>query len=517
MLLKQTIYIALLTLTAACVVEARAQCATATDALKVADNWLNVIVSREGHWAGTTTPNIRDLTVVERDGLLLGYCAAVAPQGFVFVSPWTDFAPVKAFSWTSDLDPSGPGGLPVLLKDVQARRAQFLIRRFGGLDDTSLQPLRKLTPDSNRDAWSVLLLPAAERQMEQQGLGENGYHVGPLMYGIRWYQSAPFNAQCPHDNCPNDPLGRTRVGCVPLAMAMVMQHFCWPPHWQGELYDWPNTFNHEAIYAGSGYNFENEDGRLWTTAEINAVADLCADAGDAVDANYGCDSTGAHVCAWYDTDVRNAMRTLHYSDGSIDTPECEDRPEYTASDWFNIIRIEIDYNRPVVYRIRSNSGSLSHSVVVDGYGEWSGQCWLHANYGWGINNHTTWYVLDHLDCDRSAAHEDCDLDDEKLVRWIYPKTAIDSSFSGTLGPRTSPTDLHHYIYYDVAIDTTVAEAGAWIQLLPGARLACNSGTVEIRGGTPNTKVFSQDRQMRGIDIGTGGKMLLHPAGQVRIH
>ena len=64
---------------------------------------------------------------------------------------------------------------------------------------------------------------------------------------------------------------------------------------------------------------------------------------------------------------------------------------YTHEGWFDLIRSEIDADRPMLYYIHS------HAVVCDGYRDDDGQLEFHMNYGWN-NSYTTWYVLDNLYC-----------------------------------------------------------------------------------------------------------------------
>ena len=65
---------------------------TPEEARAVAESWLHFIVERDGHWAGALEPAISEFTGLERGGSLLGYFAAVEPQGYVVVSLVKGFA-----------------------------------------------------------------------------------------------------------------------------------------------------------------------------------------------------------------------------------------------------------------------------------------------------------------------------------------------------------------------------------------------------------------------------------------
>ncbi|MGQ9517783.1 MAG: hypothetical protein ACUVT1_10990, partial [Anaerolineae bacterium] len=106
---------------------------TPQEARTVAENWLRFVVERDGQWGGVTNPSIRDFAEFKRGDRLLGYYASIEPQGYIVITSLEDFAPIQAYSTTSDLDPDNEVGMCDLLKDVMDTRLAFLVEAFGGL------------------------------------------------------------------------------------------------------------------------------------------------------------------------------------------------------------------------------------------------------------------------------------------------------------------------------------------------------------------------------------------------
>lgn len=489
------------------------------EAQTVAENWIQFIMERDGHWGGAESPAMGQMTELKRGDVLLGYFAPVQPRGYLVVSSLKNFAPIKAYSTDSDLDPFKEGGMAAMLKDDLEGRAKFLMRVYGGLDDENLKEFDKVTPQTTRLVWSCLLdggsLSANLESIHKDGRGQ----IGPLLE-TSWHQRPPYNDDCPDHGCswPSEGSFNTnaRVGCVPLAVSMIMRYFCWPPYYDWH-YDWPNILN-RYVWDSINLRFNDENGNPVTQAQIDAVADLCRDPGRVMDIEYGCSGTSANMCHWYYDDARDALEDhFFYSNPDWDEPECEYRDDFSFGEWWDMIVWEIDHNRPMLFRARNPDAGFSHVLVIDGYDDTGGQTLVHANYGWD-NAHTTWYTLDDLDCDNSAGFQGgCELSEYALVRWIYPRTAIPNT--GTLGPRNSVTDLHHYVYLDedYCFDLIV-EGGAWVQFLPGTSLACYWDSVAIYGRSPDeTRFYSEGLPTRGMKVAANGEIKLWPGGGMRVH
>lgn len=195
--------------------------------------------------------------------------------------------------------------------------------------------------------------------------------VAPLLGGIKWNQTEPYNNRCPL----YDGTNRSVTGCVATAMAQVMMYYQYPKELKatikayitkskgieipainsGETYDWDNML---PDYSKSGY----------TSAQAAAVAKLMYHCGAAVEMNYG-PSSGANVTPailatyfGYDADL---MQDL--------TRTC-----FSLQQWMTLIDNELKAKRPILYSGKSSDGG--HEFVCDGS---DGKGLYHINWGWG--------------------------------------------------------------------------------------------------------------------------------------
>ena len=74
---------------------------------------------------------------------------------------------------------------------------------------------------------------------------DNSYRIGPLLDSRvrRWHQDSPFNSGCPLLPTSNSRLQRARVGCVPLAVGMIMSFYEWPISHDGTIFNWNHMKN----------------------------------------------------------------------------------------------------------------------------------------------------------------------------------------------------------------------------------------------------------------------------------
>nr|WP_294781547.1 C10 family peptidase [Prevotella sp.] len=195
--------------------------------------------------------------------------------------------------------------------------------------------------------------------------------VAPLLGGIKWNQTKPYNNRCPL----YDGTNRSVTGCVATAMAQVMMYHQYPKELKstieayttkskgikipainsGETYDWDNML---SDYSKSDYS----------SVQADAVAKLMYHCGAAVEMDYG-PSSGANVTPailatyfGYDADL---MQDL--------TRTC-----FTLQQWMTLIDNELKAKRPILYSGQSSDGG--HEFVCDGS---DGKGLYHINWGWG--------------------------------------------------------------------------------------------------------------------------------------
>lgn len=204
--------------------------------------------------------------------------------------------------------------------------------------------------------------------------------VRPLLGGIIWNQSAPYNNLCPTYKNSSNSTVRTVTGCVATAMAQVMAHYRWPLHGTGSHSylcalnkDSTQMVTLSADFSRSTYDWDNilpyYDDNSGEAAET-AVAKLLSDCGISVDMGYG-SSSGAVTRR-----VVGSLGGYFDYDGIM---EWHQRNSYTLASWLQLIDTDLVAERPMVHTGTTVSGG-GHAFVVDGS---RGDGYYHINWGWG--------------------------------------------------------------------------------------------------------------------------------------
>jgi hypothetical protein len=184
----------------------------------------------------------------------------------------------------------------------------------------------------------------------------------------------------------------------------------------------------------------------------------------------------------------------YYAGSSV--PE---RSNYTASGWFNLIKAQLNVNRPMTY------GIPGHAIVCDGWQEVGAVKQYHMNWGWESTSRDTWYTLDEFP----------DPPMEHLLANNFPETAI----GGTIVTGTYVKNPFPYRYLDqdayAGFSTTFA-SGNILQFLHGIRMKAN-GYIRVESTpTENTRLFSRGDQGHGIRL-MGATMELYSSGSVKLY
>ncbi len=195
--------------------------------------------------------------------------------------------------------------------------------------------------------------------------------VDPLVT-TRWDQGNPYNAAC-----PSSFFGGTAVtGCVATAMAQIMKYHNHPP--QGEGYHSYNSSQYGTLSADFGstsYGWGSMSNQ--PSSSSPSIATLMYHCGVSVNMNYSPQSSGAYVI---ESDAQNcsekAMKEYFGYDAS--TVDGVRRQSYSNTQWTNLIRSELEGNRPVLYAGFGNGGG--HAFVCDGV---DNSDLFHFNWGWG--------------------------------------------------------------------------------------------------------------------------------------
>lgn len=202
--------------------------------------------------------------------------------------------------------------------------------------------------------------------------------IRPLLGEIQWNQSMPYNDMCPYDSGAGE---RCPSGCVATALAQIMKYWEWPVNGVGsysytsnygvlsadftKTYQWDKMRDTYTTYYDNDWNIIKE----WTQEEGDAVAQLMADLGVALEMGYAPGGSGSN-----DIMVERAMRN-HFR------YEVENHPRLsmTSSEFVDLLVTELRQSRPVYFSGGSASGS-GHAFVVDGC---NSDGYFHVNWGWG--------------------------------------------------------------------------------------------------------------------------------------
>lgn len=208
--------------------------------------------------------------------------------------------------------------------------------------------------------------------------------VEPLIK-TQWNQAEPYNNMCPMYTDSNGDERRSVTGCVPTALAQIMNYYQWPQHGYGQLtydvaqgdgskreisldfekvhFDWnnmlPSYYNYWYAPNGQEYNKEQAD----------AVANLMFACGVATKVEYTSGQSGA----WYLLDD-----AIQYIDYKVIVQVVRDavNDDY----WTNLLYYYLSRSMPIDYNGRPMSDNPGHAYIVDGYDE---DGLFHLNWGWG--------------------------------------------------------------------------------------------------------------------------------------
>jgi hypothetical protein len=335
-----------------------------------------------GSWGGSSAPAVEDIQVIHHEGVAIAYNAAVSPHGHVIVAIDDAFSPVLLYSVNSSFDPhriQSPNSIESwVIPEIYASLQDIQNAPVGGVRTLAGNPAHLRI----HSAWELYETRASQKSSDLTGTihrsasvdpryNEAPEIVGPLMT-TTWGQGNPYNLLTPGvaGSCSN-----VLTGCVATAFAQLMRYWSWPHHgsgaheyhWNGELLS--TTFDHPYDWS----DMSDQVTILSPQAQKDAVALLMSDLGIATEMDYGCSSSGTGA---YADDILG-----HYFRYKDDMQRVS-RGNYRASEWFALIKAELDSDPPrlVVFSIFTTDGG-GHETVIDGY-QTGPTDKVHINFGW---------------------------------------------------------------------------------------------------------------------------------------
>jgi len=468
--------------------EVQAQIVTTEEALTVANNWINLVTHKRGSWGGSPSAAVREIKPLKRGDRLLGFFCQVDPQGYIVLSQLKELSPVTDFSYENNLDPDNDEGMVDLIKDCIERNLKAIEKQAGPIEKATTEQLQSIIQTPHRESWDKML---TEPGIFEESLDSieplANYQQGEELLTSRWHQFYPFNMWCP---TPPEGSGCTEtnctVGCVGLSACEIMRHWNWPPYGTVAPYN-------------TQYAWWYMPDKAYSTSPISekvAVAELCSEVADAILSDY-CIGDGCATSSNF-TRVKNAIESyFRYATAS---PELF-RVNYTNETWFNLIKAQLNVNRPVQY---SYPG---HAIVADGWMEvYPGpQRYLHLCYGFVNEANTDWHLLEAI----PGGGETTDV----IMINIYPAPALGATLSGVYAVPSFP---YRYFDRDCISSYAIFQAGHKLQFLPNITVR-STGTIKFQGSsTSENRLFTRGDTSNGIRLNNGG-ISLYSNGNLKLY
>lgn len=477
-----------------------------------AENYVRIIVARDGAWGDSDTPRILAVQPFGQGGRELGYFFPVEPVGHIIVSRFEEIPPILAYSTRSNADPSSEGGMMGFFKDRLERTMTLIEGRLGRPVDPA-EDLAPVLTKNYRSAWGALTGPGfdASTYHEDRRTRSTGmdYQEGDTMIRTEWHQRVPYNRDCPNMGCDwsyGEFDSTAVVGCVATAGSQILKYWGWPPEGVGgdyaDAYDYANMLPRYWV-DGAGW-FNDDGGDPVTEAQIAAVAEICAEFGAAVEMNYGCGGSSA-----FTSNVEGAIENHFRYDNECDWRRASD---YTVEEWFDLMKNEFNQNRVIEY---AGGPPSDHAIVCDGWREeqiGDDYMWIHGIYGnnEGIDD---WYAIWNILSSEFST--------EEMVREIYPDCTLGTTIDGTWNVPTYP---YRYFDRDAHAANASFAAGHKLPIVRPGFLLTNSGTtstdrIEFNGTTslPSVIYMDGDPVVGGRALVRDGKIRINAGGQMAIY
>ena len=211
--------------------------------------------------------------------------------------------------------------------------------------------------------------------------------VAPLLK-TKWGQSTPFNCKCPSNG------KQTAVaGCVPVALAQILNYYHQDRKGEGSLYysHLDSETEYDVDYSTTTYDWKNMLNEYDSNAskvQKDAVGKLILECGIASKAEYGYSETEATIPfvalnKYYNYECMFIPREYTYSWDMF----TESNYYISTKKWMTLIQDELEAGRPIIYSATDVEGgagiiidpATSHCFVLDGIDD---QNYVHVNWGW---------------------------------------------------------------------------------------------------------------------------------------
>ncbi|MDD5569612.1 MAG: C10 family peptidase [Bacteroidales bacterium] len=203
-------------------------------------------------------------------------------------------------------------------------------------------------------------------------LTEDVKEVTTPLITTNWDQTNYYNDSCP---------GGSLVGCVAVAMCQVMKYHNYPTVGVGShQYTDPTYGLLKANFGATTYSWGSMPNSV--SSPNSAVAQLLFHGGVSVDMVYS-----TSVSNSYNYRVPNAL--INHFDYQ-NTAEIKYKSDFTDFQWKEMIKNELNYNRPVYYSGNNSGSTNGHAFNCDGWRISDGK--FHFNWGWSGSS-DGWFTI----------------------------------------------------------------------------------------------------------------------------
>ena len=283
-------------------------------------------------------------------------------NGFVIVAADDCETPIIAYSHEGSFNPND---IPVQMEEYLQ---DFVTKIQYGIEN------QIVADETTARQWSLV------KTTGRLNVHKTAKSVAPLITA-HWHQGCLYNSLCPL--IETQPCGHAEVGCVAVAMALVMDYWKFPEVGFGS-HSYSSSFgNLSASFGNTTYQWDLMPDILSDESsdeQVNAVATLMYHCGISVNMYYSTIGSGAAS-----SDIPDALvRYFKYSRAIIREKKYDDNALWLAK-----LKQSLDSLQPIIY---IGNGSGGHAFVCDGYDD---NDLLHFNFGWGGNG-DGYFALGHL-------------------------------------------------------------------------------------------------------------------------
>jgi PKD repeat protein len=284
-------------------------------------------------------------TITEKGNSLI-YIFHLDQKGFIMVPADDQAVPNLAFGFDRSFESSN---MPLNLNALMSQYKTEL----NALIDNPAEPL-----DEIAEKWNYYLSGNVEPGRDRD--------VSPLI-------DAEFDQGGSWNNGIQNAIGfNGPSGCVAIAMCQLMHYWGYPEHGDGSTFYTENDYGYiEVDFEDAFYDFDN----MAATYATSASQLLIFHAGVSVNMDYDWSGSGAYVVGGYPS----AFYAMENFFGYSSDISYEWKDNHSTNEYRNIIKNELDNNRPTIAQGYGSGYGGGHAWNIDGY---SGNN-LHCNWGWG--------------------------------------------------------------------------------------------------------------------------------------